>query len=76
MSGKYKLFVSMNCGGSYYPEQESDDPKTFEDRCRKLDEKLVRWYIEGPDGDHGDPCAIHKEMILFMAQLAQENEES
>jgi len=64
---KYKLNVSYDCGISYNVEKESEDLKGLKKRGKELDEQMLRWDIENEKGEQIECCAIHKEIITFMA---------
>lgn len=66
----FKLYVSRNCGMSYYPEKEADTLAELHDTMAELDKDLIRWYLEKDGKDYfGEACAIHKGIIGFMQQV-------
>ena len=63
----FTLFVSHNCGTSYFPERTAETIDELRPRLEELDSQLIRWYL-GKDGKDywGEACAIHKGIISFM----------
>jgi len=70
--------VSRNAGMTYSEEAEADDPEELLRKGLKLDEEMLRWCINAPDGqqDFRYICAIHKNMLFghYQTQSFEEEE--
>jgi hypothetical protein len=66
----FTLFVSHNCGTTYFPEREAETLDELRPRMAELDESMLRWYLKKDGKDFFDEaCAIHKGILAFMAQV-------
>ncbi len=66
----YTLFVSSNCGISYYKEAFGEDIADLLPKMTKADENMLRWYVE-KDGqlDIKHMSTIHKGIFAFLEAL-------
>lgn len=70
----YTLFVSDDCGISYCKEGKAKTIEELEPRMKKLDEDMLRWYIEKDGESYNDViCHIHKSILGVMTQLIKQN---
>ena len=66
-----KLMSSMDCGGSYYLEFETDDIEKIKKRGKELDEQMIRWYIEDNDGEISKKfmSKIHHDILATLLMM-------
>jgi hypothetical protein len=65
----FTLFVSHNCGLTYFPECEAETLDELRPRMAELDESMLRWYLKKDEDFFDEACAIHKGILAFMAQV-------
>ncbi len=69
---KYTLFVSHNCGTSYFPEKSSDNLADFVSRCEELDEQMLRWTLEDEEGDLVSMSGVHARILSFIGTVIKQ----
>lgn len=68
----FALFVSLNCGISYYKEREAETLDELHPRMAELDGLMLRWYLEEDGEDFWEEaCAIHKGILKQVKQIAE-----
>lgn len=68
-----KLWVSENCGMSYFPQETYDNAQeqAFINKTQELNRDLVRWYITDESGEMVDDAVsdVHKGIIAFLRRM-------
>jgi hypothetical protein len=69
----FKLMVSMNCGCTYSCAGMADDHDDFAEKARKLDQALLRWYVEDANGNMTHIGLIHRHLVELVDRLSRGN---
>lgn len=66
----FALYVSYNCGGSYFKEAEAETLDELRPRMSELDKDMLRWYLTKDGKDFfEEACEIHKGILQFMERV-------
>ena len=66
----FTLFVSHDCGCSYFPEHTAETLEELRPRMDKLNVDMLRWYLE-MDGKtyQEEVCNVHRDILRFMERV-------
>ena len=71
----FELFVSTDCGTSYFKEHEAETLDELRPKMAELDKDMLRWYLTKDGEDYWEEaCSIHKSIVQSMKQISKKRQ--